>query len=87
MLYQRLIMDSGQFGMLRDQQLQKRAEQAFPGYGRSSEQAILVQDLLLQQRLHQGVFERFQLGFGQPAQHRVDRVQMRQPQPDIKVLT
>ena len=46
----------------------------------ASEQAILVQDLLLQQRLHQGVFELFQLGFGQPAQHLVDRVQMRQPQ-------
>lgn len=46
----------------------------------ASEQAILVQDLLLQQRLHQGVFERFQRGFGQPAPHLVDCVQMRQPQ-------
>jgi len=39
-----------------------------------------VQDLLLQQRLHQGALDLFQLGFGQPTQHLVNRVQMRQPQ-------
>ena len=46
----------------------------------ASEQAVLVQDLLLQQGLHPGVLEPFQRGFGQPTPHVVDRVQMRQPQ-------
>jgi len=43
------------------------------------EQAVLMQHLLLQQRLHQGVFELFQLGVGKPTQHPMHRVQVGQP--------